>query len=161
MIFIKSSALTAAIVLSSDCLAKAKGLDRGLVKSIRDLQPIHQFYRRLLDDRVNPRAQRFLQGLSQECIDDMAARDDVADDEMYQLFGAILLGPDCIQSKIGGCMSQIKTAEATFLTADFTGVDVADPKYGFAAACEARGLTVVQYPTSVASPAIMKVKSTS
>jgi len=146
MIFIKSSALAAAIVLSSDRLAKAKGLDRGLVKSIRDHQPIHQFYRRLLDDRVNPRAQRFLQGLSQECIDDLAARNDTDIDEISKAIGSIAFGPDCLQSKPGGCMSLAKTAEADFVTMDFTGVDFADPKYGLAAACEAQGLNLVQYP---------------
>jgi len=146
MIFIKSYALAAAIVLSSDRLAKAKGLDRGLVKSIRDHQPIHQFYRRLLDDRVNPRAQRFLQGLSQECIDDLAARDAIDSDEITKNVGTIAFGPDCVQSKPRGCVSRIETAEAIFVTMDFTGVDFADPKYGLVAACEAEGLKIVQYP---------------
>lgn len=146
MIF-KSSILAAAIVLLPDRLAEAKGLDLGLVKSIRARHPIHQLYRRLLDDRANPRAQRFLQSLSQECADDLTALFAV-DDEILGNLTAIAIGPDCLDSKPGGCMAFTPTAEADFLTMDFTGVDFADPKYGLVAACEAviEGGSVVQFP---------------
>ncbi|KAL7546403.1 hypothetical protein ACHAWF_009738 [Thalassiosira exigua] len=128
------SILAATMLSSGDSFADAK--DVSLEKSV---MPKLQLSRRLLEDAENPRAQRLLQSLPQECIDSLKEFYEGDNQELVAAQGSVAFGTDCLDSKTGGCVLVTQTDGGMFVAMDYTGVDFGDPKYAFADACAAAG----------------------